>query len=260
MLLPEHVNPPLQFLKLLAHDVRWHLLSELARSDRRVGELVSLTNRPQNLVSYHLARLRDGGLVREHRSSADSRDVYYSLDLDTLAESYRRGGGVLHPALACPPGEAIAIGAAGSTQPARILFLCTHNSARSQMAEALARRALGETAVVASAGSRPSSVHPLAVRVMAERGIDLAGQRSKALAEVPDQPWDRVITVCDRMREVCPIFPQATLTAHWSVADPAAVSGSPDKQLAAFQDAAGDIERRVRHLHLVLLVADNPIT
>jgi ArsR family transcriptional regulator, arsenate/arsenite/antimonite-responsive transcriptional repressor / arsenate reductase (thioredoxin) len=239
----------LPFLKLLAHDLRWSLLAELAASDRRVGELAGLTGRPQNLVSYHLGQLRDGGLVTEQRSSADGRDIYYSLDLGALGERLRRSGGALHPALACPPGKSDGP-AAG--RPARVLFLCTHNSARSQMAEALLQAALGERVLVASAGSRPSAVHPLAVRVMAERGIEISHRRSKHLSELTGQAWDWVITVCDQVREVCPVFPRETLIAHWSVRDPAAAPGDDKERWAAFQATAADIERRVESLQWVL--------
>jgi ArsR family transcriptional regulator, arsenate/arsenite/antimonite-responsive transcriptional repressor / arsenate reductase (thioredoxin) len=240
---------PLPFLKLLAHDLRWSLLAELAASDRRVGELAGLTGRPQNLVSYHLAQLRDGGLVTEQRSSADGRDIYYSLNLNAVGERLRGSGGALHPALNCPPGERSGPEAG---RPARVLFLCTHNSARSQMAEAFLRAALGKRVFVASAGSRPSAIHPLAARVMAERGIDISRRRSKHLSEVTGQTWDRVITVCDQVREVCPVFPRETLTAHWSVRDPAAVTGDEYERLAAFQAAAADIQRRIESLQSVL--------
>jgi thioredoxin type arsenate reductase len=235
--------PP--FLRLLAHDVRWELLAELSRSDRRVGELVALTARPQNLVSYHLGRLRDGGIVHERRSSADGRDVYYHLDLARLESLYHASGGALHPALACGPSTGPA---AAAEHPARVLFLCTHNSARSQMAEALLSRAAGDRVRVAGAGSEPSAVHPLAIRVMAERGIDISRQRSKHMDELAARPWDVVVTVCDRVREVCPAFPAETRTIHWSVPDPAAAIGSEADRLAAFRATADEIARRVRFL------------
>lgn len=241
---------PLNFLKLLAHDLRWQLLGELARSDLRVGELVDLTARPQNLVSYHLGQLRDGGLVREQRSSADGRDVYYCLDVAHLEAFYRQSGEALHPALVNPPVETLSL---KSGDPPHVLFLCTHNSARSQMAEAFLNNAMGNHAVVASAGSQPSVVHRLVIRVMAERGIDLSAYRSKHMAELLSQKWDWVITVCDRVCEVCPIFPQDTMTSHWSVRDPAAVGGGVENQLTAFRAAADEIENRVRYLAVQLI-------
>src|SRR5262245_8749503 len=92
-------HPP-DFLKLLAHDLRWKLVTALSRSDHRVYELVDLLNQPMNLVSYHLKQLRDQQLVSEHRSSADGRDIYYSLDIETLRTRYFAAGESIHPALA----------------------------------------------------------------------------------------------------------------------------------------------------------------
>ena len=117
-------------LKLLAHDLRWGLVSALTHSDLRVTELVRLLDQPMNLVSYHLRQLREQQLVTERRSSADSRDVYYSLDIDLLRTRFLAAGAALHPALASQPGTAHPV---DDAQPVRILFLCTHNSARSQM-------------------------------------------------------------------------------------------------------------------------------
>lgn len=235
----------LDFFKLLAHDMRWGLLVDLVQSDWRVGELAIHLARPQNLVSYHLGQLREGGLVREHRSAADARDVYYSLNLARLADLYAWGGRALHPALAFGPTQPAPIATA---QPARVLFLCTHNSARSQMAEALLRHAAGPGVVAASAGSEPAGLHPLAVQVMAERGIDLAGHHSKALDVVAGASWDQVISVCDRVREVCPVFPRRTVVAHWSIRDPVAVEGSEAERLAAFRRTADELARRVDFL------------
>lgn len=236
-----------EILKLLAHDVRWAILAELARSDRRVGELVRLAGRPQNLISYHLGLLREGELVREHRSSADARDIYYSLDVERLGELYRLSGRVLHPSIVAGGASLPPAG-----RPLRILFLCTHNSARSQMAEALMRRAAGQVVIAASAGSEPSAVHPLAVMVMAERGIDIGGQRSKDMAVPARQHWDIVVTVCDRVREVCPTFPEETRAIHWSIRDPVAVSGTEAERLAAFRTAAEEIGRRAGRLCIEL--------
>ncbi len=232
-------------LRLLAHDVRWELLAELSRSDRRVGELAALTARPQNLISYHLGRLRTGGIVHERRSSADARDVYYHLDLEYLATQFRKSGIELHPALACGySGASIPL-----SRPWRVLFLCTYNSARSQMAEALLREHAGPQVVVASAGSQPTTVHPLAEQIMAERAIVIEGQRSKHMDELARERWDVIVTVCDRVREVCPAFPVETRTVHWSVPDPAATTGTAAERVEAFRAAADDIAKRVEHLH-----------
>ena len=136
---PGESSPP-PFLRLAGHRLRWRLLSELARSDRRVGELSALAGRPQSLVSYHLGQLRDGGLVSMRRSAADGRDTYYALDLARCGELLASAGGSLHPGLG--PAAAPA-GRARASRAARVLFLCTGNSARSQMAEALAEQLSG---------------------------------------------------------------------------------------------------------------------
>lgn len=128
----------------------------------------------------------------------------------------------------------------------KILFLCTHNSARSQMAEALLRDLAGDRFDVHSAGSVATEVCPEAAAVMAEIGIDLSEHQSKTLDRYLYQAFDLVITVCDRARDACPTFPSAGELRHWSVADPAAVRGSHDQRLAAFRLARVDLARRIR--------------
>ncbi len=128
----------------------------------------------------------------------------------------------------------------------QVLILCTGNSARSQMAEGLLRQLAGERMYVFSAGSKPSTVNPLAIQVMAERGIDISHQRSKHLNEFLQQPFDEVITVCDQAAEVCPIFPGKAHRIHWSFPDPAAVTGSEAERLQAFRQVRDSIEERLR--------------
>lgn len=129
----------------------------------------------------------------------------------------------------------------------RVLFLCTGNSARSQMAEGWLRHLSGGWVEAASAGTEPKGLHPLAVRVMAERGVDLSGHRSKPLTEVAEEAFDLVVTVCDRARQACPTFPGAR-TLHWDVPDPAAVDGPEEAVLRAFRDVRDELERRVQAL------------
>src|ERR671914_2704468 len=239
-------SPPPAFLQLAGHPLRWRLLSELARSDRRVGELCNLAGRPQSLVSYHLRQLRDGGLVSMRRSAADGRDTYYVLDLARCGELLSSAGVSLHPGLA-PTAGPRAEREPGAT-PARVLFLCTGNSARSQIAEALAERLSGGAVSAASAGSHPKPLHPNAVRVMRERGIDLAGRRSKHLSEFSRRRFDYVISLCDRVREVCPEFPGRPELIHWSIPDPTREPGRDEETLPAFERTAAEIETRVGFL------------
>jgi arsenate reductase len=126
----------------------------------------------------------------------------------------------------------------------RILFVCTHNSARSQMAEALLRNAAPTLFVVASAGTAPTHIHPLAMEVMTEKGMSLIGHRAKSLDEI-GTGWDYVITVCDVAYERCPDFPAKTSRLHWSVKDPSGVTGSIDEQLDAFRYARDNLRRRI---------------
>jgi arsenate reductase len=128
----------------------------------------------------------------------------------------------------------------------RVLVLCTGNSARSQMAEGLLRQ-LGQGEIeVFSAGTAPSAVHPLAVRVMEEIEIDISLHRSKDLDEFRYSSFDDVITVCDNAAESCPIFPGGARRTHWGLPDPAAVRGDEGERLAAFRRIREDLESRIR--------------
>lgn len=239
--------PPPSFLKLLAHEIRWRLLEALAYSDRRVHELVSLLGQPQNLVSYHLNRLRGQDLVKERRSSADRRDVYYSLDLDRLRGLFFATGERLHPGLSAEtPAPRQAVGRTGGRP--RVLFLCTHNSARSQMAEGILRHLGGGRVDAASAGTEVTRVHPLAIQTMERKGIDLSGQRSKHMDELAAETFDYVVTVCDRAGETCPVFPGEPERIHWSIPDPSAAAGSEEEKARAFEAAATDLFTRIRYL------------
>lgn len=128
----------------------------------------------------------------------------------------------------------------------RVLILCTGNSARSQMAEGWLRHLAGGRFDVYSAGSKPSVVHPLAIRVMHERGLDIGQHRSKHLDEFRQQPFDYVITVCDQAAETCPVFPGRAARLHWSFPDPAAAAGDEAARLQAFRSARDAIEARLR--------------
>jgi protein-tyrosine-phosphatase/DNA-binding transcriptional ArsR family regulator len=238
-------SPP-RFLRLAGHPLRWRLLSELARSDRRVGELCELAGRRQSLISYHLRQLRDGGLVSMRRSAADGRDTYYVLDLTRCGELLSSAGASLHPGVVpAPPARARRV---RGTVLARVLFLCTGNSARSQMAEALSEQLSGGAVRAASAGSHPKPLHRNAVRAMRERGIDIAGHRSKHLSEFAGERFDYVISLCDRVREVCPEFPGEPELIHWSIPDPAREPGTDEETLPAFERTATELCTRIDFL------------
>lgn len=243
---------PLAFLKLLAHDIRWRILLALSRSDQRVEELVKQIKQPYNSISYHLKRLRLQQLVSERRSSADARDVYYSLNLDQFRQLYFELGQALHPGVSEPVSLYQPQSKTFSSSPIRVLFLCTHNSARSQMAEGLLRELGGNKVEVFSAGSEPTSIHPLAIKVMSGRGIDLNTHRSKHLEEFLGQNFDYVITVCDRVREVCPVFPGDPEQIHWSFPDPVAAEGNLKSQESSFENTARELTVRIQYLLLMI--------
>ncbi len=128
----------------------------------------------------------------------------------------------------------------------RVLFLCTHNSARSQMAEGLLRAFGGPSFEVFSAGTEATHVRPLAIKAMAELGLDISAQRSEVLTEYLQQPFDYVITVCDQARETCPLFPGATHRLHWSFPDPSRAIGTEAEQLAAYRQVRDAIAAQIR--------------
>jgi protein-tyrosine-phosphatase/DNA-binding transcriptional ArsR family regulator len=245
-----------EFLQVIADPQRWQLLGELARSDRRVAELTELLGKPQNLVSYHLGELRNAGLVSSRRSSKDGRDTYYRVDVLRCGELLCAAGAALHPGVrlgVLPAPQPLA----RRSQTPRVLFLCTGNSARSQMAEALLAHRSGHTIQARSAGSHPKVLHPNAVAVMAERGVDIAGRATKHLSRFARSRFDRVITLCDKVREVCPEFPGQPTTAHWSMPDPAAEGGSDEGSYPAFVCTADELETRVRLL-IAQITAESP--
>ena len=223
----------------MADPVRWQLLQSLAHSDRRVGELVVQTAKPQNLVSYHLGELRKAGLVSARRSSADGRDVYYRVDLGRCRELLRTAGIGIHPALELSFAPS-AHQASGRRSRPTVLFLCTGNSARSQMAAGLVHHRTSGAIRARSAGSHPKPLNEHAVRAMAARGIDIAGNGPTHFDRFARTRFDRVITLCDKVREVCPEFPGRPVTSHWSIPDPAVAS-----EESAFERTAEEIEERV---------------
>ncbi|PRX66240.1 protein-tyrosine-phosphatase [Nonomuraea fuscirosea] len=255
-------SPTPAFVRLAAHPIRWRLLTELATGDHRVRELVDLVAEPQNLVSYHLRELRRGGLVTARRSTFDARDSYYHLDLERCAAALADTGALLHPALRLSPLPPPS--SAASVRPPVVLFACTGNSARSPIAEALLRHHAAGLAEAASAGSHPRErLHPDAVRVLRERhGIDVSDQRPRHLDSLAGRRFDYVISLCDKVREVCPSFGPRSRTVHWSIPDPAAPGSSAsggsgagrdeEARHLAFDRVVAEIDIRIRHLLPVL--------
>ena len=133
-----------------------------------------------------------------------------------------------------------------AARPIRVIFVCTGNSARSQMAEALLRREGGDRFEVVSAGVDPRGVHPLTVQVLGDVGIDISTAESKPVSRFLGQRFDYVITVCDRARASCPVFPGGAETLHWGVDDPAEVHGTEGERRAAFERAMRELSRRIR--------------
>jgi arsenate reductase len=130
--------------------------------------------------------------------------------------------------------------------PRRVLFLCTHNSARSQIAEGLLRHDGGDRFAAFSAGAEATRVRPLAIRAMAELGIDIAGQESKTLHRYLNEPFAEVITVCDDANETCPFFPGAAQRRHWSFPDPSKATGSEEEQRAVYRRVRDAIRDRIK--------------
>lgn len=246
------VQPP-EVLKLAGHAVRWNVLTSLARSDYRVQDLVEQLSLPQNLVSYHLRQLREGQLVTERRSAADERAIFYRLDLERFQALYLAAGESLHPAVTAPLAQDLR----SNQAPLRVLFLCTENSARSQMAEALLRHLSHGTVEAFSAGSQPAEgLHPLARRCMERLGIEMSRAVPKHFEVFRGQRFDAIVTVCDRVLETCPTFPDDPERIHWSFLDPATLQGSEAEQLRAFEQILLQLTTRIRFL-LTLLQRKN---
>lgn len=232
-------------MRMASHPVRWALLTELAGGDHRVRELAAAVGEPQNLVSYHLRLLRRAGLIDARRSAFDGRDTYYHLDLARCAGVFAQAAAALHPALAPTP----------TAMPATtrsVLFLCSGNSARSPMAEALLRHKGAGVIRTASAGSHPKPrMHPNAVRIMREGyGIDLRG-RPRPLTAVARRRFDYVITLCDKVREYPRDHGVAT-AIHWSLPDPSAAGDSDRASYPEFRRVAEELNDRIDFLLPVL--------
>jgi protein-tyrosine-phosphatase len=155
---------------------------------------------------------------------------------------------MLHPGLRLAPTPPDRRRGPASRRPVQVLFLCTGNSARSQIAEALSERLGGGVVRARSAGSHPKPLHPNAVQVLSQRGIDIGGRRSKLMDKFAGQRFDYVVSLCDRVREVCPEFPGSPDLIHWSIPDPAREGGSDEETYPAFERTANELTRRIAFL------------
>lgn len=241
-------SPPV--LGVLAHDLRWTIVSLLVPGDLRTGELVERTGQAPSLVSYHLARLRDAGLVSARRSAADGRDSYHALDLDALGRAVAGAAATIHPGLLAGHPASPPAASDGPRDSVRVLFICSGNSARSPMAEGWLNY-LGGSVVVAgrSAGVTPAPLHPLAVTAMAEHGVDISGHQATPVTAFASDTFTRVVTLCDRAREDCAGLPPAAAAVHWSIPNPAQAH-PPD--LDAFRATARELRSRICYLLPVL--------
>jgi protein-tyrosine-phosphatase len=193
--------------------------------------------------------------VSSRRSSFDGRAAYYRVHLEQCEAFLSVTGAALHPGLA----------SSGRSNPVRspdvgqrrvkVLFVCTGNGTRSQVAEALLRERAGDTIEAVSAGSHPKPIHPNAIKVLAERGIDISDAHSKPIAQFSGHHVDYVITLCDKVREVCPEFPGGRRVMHWSIEDPSRLPDTRRATLAAFRVVAADLESRIGFL--IALIDDD---
>jgi protein-tyrosine-phosphatase/DNA-binding transcriptional ArsR family regulator len=266
-------------LGVLAHDLRWTIVGLLVPGDLRTGEIVERTGQAPSLVSYHLARLRDAGLVTARRSAADGRDSYHRLDLDALGQAVTGAARQIHPSLlaaaagartardqpgsAAPRARPVQPGApgpatrrddppkrGGPARPVQVLFICSGNSARSPMAEGWLNHLGGSQVTACSAGVTPGSLHPLAVTAMAEQGVNIATHQATPVSDYAGDAFARVITLCDRAREDCGALPETVAALHWSIANPAQAHPA---DLEAFRATARELRSRIRYLLPALL-------
>ncbi len=222
-------------------------LRRLGLAPEDAGRLARLCLERGN-VDLDLAPLLAGQRQAIERQRADlDRLEGELLDLESTIDAAGRAGraaGKDHPMPA---------------DPIRVLFVCTHNSARSQIAEALLKRYGGADFEVFSAGTEVTRVNPFATQVIEEAGIDWSGARSKSITEFLDQRFDYVITVCDRARATCPVFPGSTNTLHWGLDDPSEVEGTDTEKLAAFRRTEADVSARLRpFIEVALRAAGRP--
>lgn len=233
---------------LLVDPMRRQLMAMLMLNDVVLNDLADAVRLPPETVAALLEPFLSTGVISQRRSDAHADQLYYHLDLDLLhtldmAEAIE------------PPATVSALeGTSASVQQATrpgILFLCTRNSARSQLAEGLTRLLSKGQVDAFSAGNQPGYVHPMAIEILTDLHVDISDQYSKHLDQFLGQNFDYVITVCDNARETCPVFPGAKRTIHWSIPDPAIVEES-EARSRAFSRVATELQNRIRYLLILL--------
>ncbi|MBK9712661.1 MAG: arsenate reductase ArsC [Kouleothrix sp.] len=225
------------------------LVAALVLNDVRLGDLALEAALPQAEVAALLEPLCAAGVLIDRPSDANAQDVYYHLDLDALRSVYQAAGAPVPTEL--DPVEEARVCSDERTKAPRVLFLCTRNSARSQLAEGITRLLSKGQVDVFSAGTQPGVLHPMAIDVLTSLNVDVSRQHSKHLEIFLGQSFDYVITVCDNAGETCPVFPGAKRTIHWSIPDPAGVEDAVERG-RAFRQAAMELQNRIRYLLIAI--------
>jgi arsenate reductase len=250
-------------MKALADPYRLHILDLLTEGEACHSELKEQVGLPPNLLSHHLRVLRQAGLVRTRHDTIDGRWIYYAANKDNLTYWRAWLGQFLNPArvqarpaLCGPEGGQAPVSLPRPDEVERkrkrfVLFLCTGNSCRSQMAEGWARALKADRVVPYSAGTIPHPLNPRAVRVMAEAGIDISGQSSKHVDSLRNVPLDYVVTVCGAAHEACPRFAGRTRVVHVGFDDPptlALTAATEEEALAHYRRVRDEIRAFVETL------------
>ncbi|WP_298202582.1 metalloregulator ArsR/SmtB family transcription factor [Desulfosporosinus sp.] len=244
-----------EILRVLGEPHRLAIFTLLSTGPLQVKDLCTATSLSLPLVSQHLRVLRRIGLVQARRELGDARGVWYSIEPQPMTELKSTMSWLFDVASTVdrrPRADQFGIPAANCQDSFRVLFLCTANSARSQMAEALLEQVGGGLFEARSAGTQPRELHPLTVKALAEIGIDASEQTAKHYDVIASEPFRYVITVCDLANEECPELPGDYRRVHWSIADPLTASGTETEVYSAFVCARENLSRRIRlfvHAH-----------
>ena len=242
------------FLRLLADESRQAIVRLLALSDRRAGEIGALIRLPPNAVSYHLKQLRAIGLLRDRRSSADARDMYYQLDIGRLHALYAAAGDALYPGIAAS--TQLAQPTSNQTRHPGFRNPCVSSFSAPITARARKwrRQFCARWAATrwrrSALGAYPPRCIPRRLRRCGRSGLTRQGSTAKSMEQFIGEPLDYIITVCDRVRDICPSFPGDPAQAHWSIADPAVVE-DPERRAKAFREVLSELRVRIRYLLLL---------